>query len=568
MRGANVADVIQRIDELIEPYGGLGAFDRKDQISAQFVQNEIDQNKNMGLFAPSIFLGVSAFLINVVMSRTINSQREQIAALKAFGYTNFEVGWHYIKTVLLIVAASLTIGIPAGAWFGWIVTSMYARLFHFPVFLYRIYPNVILLAMAVSTGAAILGAMASVVRATRLPPAEAMRPATPSGFGPTIFERLGLGKFVPPVVLMIVRQLERHPLKTGFATLAISLGVAVLVIGNFFQDSIDYMMNAQFHWVQRYDMSVTTAEAVSDRALYELASMPGVLRAEPNRAVSARLRAGPRSRRVGIMGIRPQNALFGLVNMDGHETPLPPHGLLISQKLAEVLKVGVGDTIQVEVLVDKRPVRDVIVAATLRDFAGLSAYMDLDELHQIMLEGPVVTGVHMLVDKKHQDQLYHDLKETPEVAGVLVKEHSIQSFNNTIAQNLGIMKRINLIFACIIASGVVYNSARISLAERSRELATLRVIGFTRREISTILLGELAIITLLALPLGMALGKFFAWWMCTMFDQELFRFPLVVTARTYAWSSLVVILAAAVSGLIVRRNLDHLDLVAVLKQRE
>lgn len=568
MRGANPADVIQRIDNLIEPYGGLGAYDRKDQISAQFVQNEIDQNKNMGLFAPSIFLGVSAFLINVVMSRTINAQREQIAALKAFGYSNLEVGWHYIKGVLLIVGLALAIGVPGGAWFGWQVTGMYAKLFHFPVLLYRIYPSVILSAVGVSTGAAVIGAIGSVVRAVSLPPAEAMRPATPSGFGPTIFERMGLGKYVPPIVLMVIRQLERHPVKTGFSTLAISLGVAVLVIGNFFQDSINYMMNAQFHWVQRYDMSVSTNETVGDRALYELASMPGVLYAEPNRAVSVRLRAGPRSRRTGVMGIRPQNQLFGLVNMDGHETPLPPHGLLVSEKLAEVLGVGVGDTVQMEVLVDKRPVVDVTIAATLRDFAGLQAYMDLDELHQIMLEGPVVTGVHMLVDKRYEDTLYRTLKETPKVAGVLVKEHSIQSFNNTIAQNLGIMKRINLIFACIIASGVVYNSARVSLAERSRELATLRVIGFTRREISAILLGELAVVTLLALPLGMALGKFFAWWMCTMFDQELFRFPMVVTNHTYAWSALVVILAAAVSGLIVRRNLDHLDLVAVLKQRE
>lgn len=568
MRGANSADVIQRIDDIIERFGGLGAFDRKDQISAQFVQNEIDQNKNMGLFAPSIFLGVSAFLINVVMSRTINSQREQIAALKAFGYSNLEVGWHYIKGVLLIVGGSLVIGLPGGAWFGWLVTGMYARLFHFPELMYRIYPSVIVSAVGVSTGAAVLGSIVSVARAVSLPPAEAMRPATPSGFGPTLFERLGLGRLVPPVALMVVRQLERHPVKTGLSTFAISLGVAVLVIGNFFQDSIDYMMNAQFHWVQKYDMSVSTNEAVGDRALYELASMPGVLYAEPNRAVSARLRAGPRSRRVGVMGIRPQNKLFGLVNMDGRDTPLPPHGLMVSEKLAEVLGVGVGDTVQLEVLVDKRPVCEVIIAATLRDFAGLQAYMDLDELHQIMLEGPVVTGVHMIIDKQYQDTLYRTLKETPKIAGVLVKEHTIQSFNNTIAQNLGIMKRINLIFACIIASGVVYNSARVSLSERSRELATLRVIGFTRHEISAILLGELGVVTLLAIPLGLALGNFFAWWMCTMFDQELFRFPLVVTGRTFAWSSLVVILAATASGLVVRRNLDHLDLVAVLKQRE
>jgi putative ABC transport system permease protein len=568
MRGANVEDVIQRVDDLIEPYGGLGSYDRKDQLSHQFVNNEIEQNRNMGLFAPSIFLGVAAFLINVVMSRTINSQREQIAALKAFGYSNLEVGWHYIKLVLLIVAASLAIGVPGGVYFGWVVTGMYARLFHFPEFLFRVYPSVVVAAAGVSSTASVLGALGSVARAVRLPPAEAMRPEPPAGFGPTLLERLGLGKYVPPIALMVVRQLERRPIKTAFSTVAISLAVAVLVIGNFFQDSIDYMMNAQFHWVQRYDMSVATTEIVADRALYELRSMPGVMRAEPTRGVSARIRAGARSRRIGVTGIRPDNSLFGLVNMDGNETPLPPHGLLVSKKLAEVLDVGVGDTVTLEVLVDKRPVREVTIAATLNDFAGLTAYMDLDELHRLMLEGPVVSGVHLVVDPAEQDKLYRALKETPQVATVMVKQHSIDSFNETIAQNLGLMKRINLIFACIIAAGVVYNSARISLAERSRELATLRVVGFTRGEISSILLGELAIMTLLAIPLGLVLGRSFAWWMVAAFDQELFRFPMVITNRTYAWAALVVIMASAISGLIVRRSLDHLDLVAVLKSRE
>ncbi|MBA4106737.1 MAG: ABC transporter permease [Pirellula sp.] len=568
MRGANVEDVIQRVDNLIEPYGGLGAFDRRDQLSHQFIDNEIEQNRNMGLFAPSIFLGVSAFLINVVMSRTINSQREQIAALKAFGYSNLEVGWHYIKSVLLIAAIALAIGIPAGAWFGWLVTGMYARLFHFPVFLFRIYPSVLLAAACVAATAAVLGAIGSVSRAVRLPPAEAMRPEPPAGFGPTILERMGIGHFVPPIALMVVRQLERHPIKTGFSTLAISLAVAVLVIGNFFQDSIDYMMNAQFHWVQRFDLSVAMTDPVSDRAMYELASMPGVMRCEPTRIVSARIRAGARNRRVGIRGIEPDSTLYGLVDMDGRETPLPPHGLLVSKKLADVLNVKVGDWVEMEVLTDKRPKRRVMIAATLKDFVGLSAYMDLEELRRIMLEGQVVNGVNMEVDPAYQDSLYRKLKETPAIATVMVKQHSIDSFNDTIAKNLGVMKRINLIFACIIAAGVVYNSARISLSERSRELATLRVIGFTRQEISSILLGELAIVTLLAIPVGLGLGTFFAWWMCTAFDQELFRFPMVVSNRTYAWASLVVIIASAVSGLLVRRSLDHLDLVAVLKSRE
>lgn len=568
LRGGSSDEVIQRADELIETYGGLGAYDREDQLSHQFLDNEIEQNRNMGMFAPTLFLAVSAFLLNVVMTRTINTQREQIAALKAFGYSNIEVGWHYLKGVLLIVAGALVVGLPLGIWFGSVVTEMYAKLFHFPEFSFRVYPSVLLSASGVAATAAVLGTLGSVVRAVRLPPAEAMRPEPPTGYGPTLVERFGLGRLVPPVALMVLRQLERHPLKTMLSTVAIALAVSVLVLGNYMQDSVNYMMAAQFHWVQRYDMSVSTTEAVADRAIYELDSLPGVMRCEPNRSVSVRLRAGPRHRRVGIMGIRSDADLFGLVNMDGQPVPLPPGGLLVSQKLAEILDVGVGDWVQLEVLEGKKPIRQAMIAGTLQDFAGLSVYMELEALRQLMREGPVVTGAHLLVDPQYQAALYRELKETPQVAAVTVKQHAIDSFDRTVAENLRVMKTINLLFACVIAVGVVYNSARISLAERSRELATLRVVGFTRGEISAILLGELAVITLAAIPVGLLAGKFFAWWMTVAFDQELFRFPLVISQRTYAFSAAVVLVASTVSGLVVRRRLDELDLVAVLKSRE
>ena len=568
LRGASSAEVIKRVDDLIEPYGGLGSYDRDDQLSHQFLDNEIEQNRNMGMFAPTLFLAVAAFLLNVVMTRTINTQREQIAALKAFGYSNIEVGTHYLKSVLLIVAGALVVGIPLGIWFGSVVTEMYAKLFHFPEFTFRIYPSVLISASGVAAVAAVLGTLGSVVRAVRLPPAEAMRPEPPTGYGPTLLERLGLGRLVPPVALMVLRQLERHPLKTTLSTIAIALAVSVLVLGNYMQDSVNYMMAAQFHWVQRYDMSVSTTEAVADRAIYELDSLPGVLQCEPNRSVSVRLRAGPRHRRVGIMGIRADSDLFGLVNMDGQPVPLPPGGLLVSQKLAEILHVGVGDWVQLEVLEGKKPIRQAMVAGTLQDFAGLSVYMELDALRQLMREGPVVTGAHLMVDPQYQTALYRELKETPQIAAVTVKQHAIDSFDKTVAENLRVMKTINLLFACVIAVGVVYNSARISLSERSRELATLRVVGFTRGEISAILLGELAVVTLAAIPVGLLCGRFFAWWMTVAFDQELFRFPLVISQRTYAFAAAVVLVASAASGLIVRRRLDQLDLVAVLKSRE
>jgi putative ABC transport system permease protein len=568
MRGANVAEVLFRLDELLEPYGGLGAYARKDQPSHMFVDNEIEQNRQLGLVMPSVFLGVAAFLLNVVLTRTINLQREQIAALKAFGYSNLEIGWHYLKLVLLIAIVGLCFGIPCGAWFGSVVTGMYAKLFHFPEFHYQLTYDVALTAAIVCIVASVLGAYGAIHRAVSLPPAEAMRPEPPTSFGPTLLERLNLGHFLSPVMRMIVRQLERHPVKTGLSVFAISLAVAIVVLGNFMEDAVNYVLNAQFNEVQRYDMSLTTIEPMSDTAIHEVASMPGVLYCEPVRGASTRMRHGSRSRRVSIQGLPADSKLYGLIDIKGTNIPLPPDGLIVSEKLAEILDVKVGESVQVEVLQGKRPVKDVPIVGALQDFSGVSAYMNIDALAKLLREGPTITGANMIVDAKYTDELYHELKLVPAIAGVTIKKHAIESFNNTVAENLMTMKTINLFFACVIAIGVVYNSARISLSERSRELATLRVIGFTRGEISSILLGELAIITLLAVPLGMWIGYKIAGGLVALLDLELFRFPLVIERSTYALAAGVVIAASLVSGLLVRRRLDELDLVAVLKSRE
>ena len=567
-RGASSDEAVARLDELIGPYGGLGAYTRKEHPSHTVVDNEIEQNRQMGMFMPSIFLGVAAFLLHVVFSRVVNLQREQIAALKAFGYSHREVAWHYLQMALWIVGAGLLLGLPGGAWLGREVTAMYATLLHFPEFTYQLTYGVVLTAAAVSLAAGMLGAWGAIARAGRLPPAEAMRPEPPTNYGPTLLERIRLGHLLPPAVRMITRQLERHPIKTSLSVTAIAMSVAIIVLGNFMEDSMDYVLQAQFQRTQRYDMSIVTVDPVSDRAIDEVRSMPGVIYAEPIRSVPTRIRLGPRERRVGILGVSSDSQLYGLVDTDGRTVRLPPDGLLISRKLGDILGANVGDYVQVEVLEGKRPVREVVVAGQLQDFTGVSAYMNVEAIRRMMREGPVVTGAHMIVDAHYEEALFAQLKEVPRVAGVTVKQHAVNSFHETIGENMMIMRTINLLFACVIAVGVVYNSARISLSERTRELATLRVIGFTRGEISAILLGELALVTLLAIPLGLWLGYLLAALVVSYLDLELFRFPLVIERTTYGLAAAVVLAASTVSGLLVRSRLDHLDLIAALKSRE
>ncbi|MEX2315841.1 MAG: ABC transporter permease [Pirellulales bacterium] len=567
-KGASLDEVIHRADLILEPYGCLGAFGRKDQLSHLLLEGDIQGLKSAGLIAPTIFLCVAAFLLNVVLTRLTSLQREQIAALKAFGYSNFQIAWHYMKFVLLITMAGGALGTLGGMGLANIFTKMFMRVYQYPELVFRVRPNIVAIAVMVAGGAAVIGSLGAIMLAVRLPPAEAMRPEPPARYKPTILERIGFGWFVPNVARMVLRQLERHPIKTALSTAAVAMSVAIVVVGNFMQDSVDKVIQSQFYDVQRYDLLVATVEPVQYDAIYELFNLPGVYECEPMRIVSTRFRAGHRSRRVAIRGLPPDSDLLRLMNRDGHETKLPPDGLVMSQMLADVLHVQAGDVLRVEVLQEKRPVLDIPVAALVDDISGLNAYLDIGALNRYLREGQRVNGAMLATDPLHRSEIYHDIKQTPRIASVTVKEASVQSFRNTIAQNMLAMRSINLMFSIIIAAGVVYNGARISLSERSRELATLRVIGFTRGEISTILLGEIWTVTLVAVPFGLVLGYLFAMLLSIFFQQEVFRFPFVIENSTYGLAAGVVLAASILSALMVRRRLDHLNLIAVLKSRE
>jgi putative ABC transport system permease protein len=567
-REGSPAAIIQQLDRLLEPYGSAGAYDRSEQISNRYLSDEIKQLRSMGLIAPSIFLAVAAFLLNIVLTRTIGTQREQIAALKAFGYTHREVGWHYLKLVIVIVLIGVGLGTLAGTWMGRNLTEMYTRFYRFPVFGFRFNVRVFLLGTAISTLAGVLGTLTAVLRAVRLPPAEAMRPEPPRTYRPTFVERIGLQRLFTPAARMVLRHLERQPGKSALSSLGIAMAVAVLVLGSFIKDAVDYVMDLQFLRAQRQDMTVAFVEPTSPGAAYEMGQLPGVAAVESFRSVPVRLRAGHRERRLVILGIPPENQMYRLLDLGGSEISVPADGVVLSRKLAEILSVSVNQTVVVEVLEGRRPVKRLPVVGLVGDFAGLRAYMSLPALHRVMQEGDLLSGAYLQVDPQRLDELYSELKQTPQVASVTVKQATLDSFRKTIAENLLRMRTFNVIFASIIAVGVVYNSARISLSERSRELATLRVMGFTRGEISRILLGELAVLTGVAVPLGLVLGFSFAAIAAAALNTEMYRIPLVVDRSTYAFAASVVIIAALLSGLLVRRRLDRLDLVAVLKTRE
>ncbi len=566
--GVRERDVIDRADHILAPYGSLGAYGRGDQMSDRFLSEELAQLRANATIVPVIFLGVAAFLLHIVLSRLVGTQRDQIAVLKAFGYSNTAVGLHFMKFALVAVFAGAIAGTGLGAWLGAGLTELYTKFYRFPILRYAAGWDVVAWAVVISGGAAIVGALGAVRRAVALPPAEAMRPEAPPRFRRGVVARLGLERIVSPTMRMVIRNLERSPAKAMISVLGIALSVSILVIGYFSFDAINFINDLQFRIIEREDITLTFVAQRPPGVMYNLAHLPGVIGVEPFRTVPARLRHRNHVRLLAVQGLNSDAQLRRVISGDGLPYSLPPSGLVLTSKLAEVLDVAIGDSVQVEILEGERPVRAMRVAGVVEELVGLSAYIERTALNRLMREGPVVSGAYLAVDAAYREQLYRQLKRTPAVAGVAVRRAMLESFEKTIGESQGMSRSALVAFASVIAFGIVYNSARIALSERGRELASLRVLGFRKAEVAWILFAEQALLTLLAIPTGFGLGYLFAGGVALAMSGETYRIPLVISSSTYAFAAMVVAIASAFSALLVRRRLYTLDIVEVLKTRE
>lgn len=566
--GASEHEVIDRVDRLLARYGGLGAYGRADQPSDHIITDEIRQNRATGTVIPAFILAVAAFLLNVVLGRLVGTERDQIAVLKAFGYGSAEVARHYLAFAVGAVLLGAGIGVAAGLWLGNGLMGLYAEHFRFPVLDYRASWPLVLGAFALSVAAAAAGALGAVRRAALLPPAEAMRPEEPARFGRGAVERLLPRGTVSPVGRIILRNLTRRPLRTTASVLGVGLSVSLVFVVLFMFDAFGYSFDLQFGRAQRQDLTVAFTAPRAAGIRHDLAHLPGVQRVEGFRGVPVRLRAGPRMRTVTLLGMEPRAQLSRILDRRGRPREVPGHGVLLSAALADALGVRPGDSLTVEVQEGARPVLRLPVAGTVDDLFGANAWMDLRALSRAVGEGPAVSGAHLAIADGAEPAVHARLRETPLVAGVTSPGAMLRNFEEHVAKNLYTNLVIVGIFAGVIALGVVYNGARIALAERARELASLRVLGFTVHEIAVILLGEQAVLLVLGIPAGFAVGIAYARiWMRSL-SGEVYRLPAVYSASSFVLSAAIICAMAALAGLAVRSRLHHLDLVAVLKSRE
>lgn len=566
--GAETGPVKKDLDRILAPYGALVAFDRSEHVSTKLIDDRIDMLKGFAVAFPIIFLSIAAFMTSAALTRLVRLQREQIAQLKAFGYSSADVGLHYFQFALAAVVAATLLGSMVGLWMGQNLVEIYRRFFQFPNLAFRPDWWALGLALAASAGASFIGVLGAVRQAVKLPPAEAMRPEPPARFEPSVLERMGLLRLLSPTQRMALRNLERRPWQAFFTALGLAMATAIPIVPGAMGDGIDYLMDFQWRLAQRQDATVSLIEPASPSALHALAAMPGVLLAEPFRVVQGRIVNGLRQRRVGLTGRLPDARLNLLLDDKGRAVDLPLAGLLLSQKLAEVLELAPGDPVRIEVQEGRRPVLETFVAGTITDFAGVGAYMDFYALGRLMGEERVISGAHLTLDNTYRGEFLDAAADTPAIASAVFTSSARESFQLAMGDMMGVVQAVYFGFAVIVSCGVVYNGARIALSERTRDLATLRVLGFSEIETTMILLSELIFLTLVALLPGLVIGSEMARVLVLTANTESVRMPLVLTGRAYATAVLIVLSSSMASFLVVGRRIRKLQLLAVLKAPE
>lgn len=566
--GANEDAVLVAIDRALEPYGGLGAFTREHQLSHSILTGEIKSVETLVVFLPGVFLGVAAFLLNIVFSRLVTLQRPQIGVLKAIGYGNLSIAQHYLKMVTVIFSLGALAGVGLGLWAGEALLAEYGIIFRLPQLPQRIDATVTASAILLSLLSGAIGASMAVRAAVLMPPSTAMRPPAPARYKTAAIEQLGLPKRISQTTMMVIREIWRRPGRTALSSLGIAFALSIVILGRFLYDAYGPMMMVQFERQQREDLTVKFDQAMPQKSLGHLAHIRGVEEAEGVRITPVRMRSGHRWRDTVLYGIPTDSQLLQLYNLYSEHVPVPEEGVLLTSVLAEVLEVKEGDVIQIELKEGDRGDRELTVAGLIDERFGIQGYVSKPNLHRVLREAPRFSSALLRVDASMEREVQSRLNEIPAIQLVSRKKDMIASFENQTAKTASVMTFILTLFATAIAISVVYNNARVSLSVRRRDLATLRVIGFTRGEISAILLGEQAVQVVLAIPFGLLFGTIGAKALIAdRVDPEIFRIPFIVSDQTYAFSVAVVLLSGFVSALLVRRKLDRLDLIEVLTSR-
>lgn len=567
-RSADQRQTIAALDRILQSYGSNGAYGRDRMMSDRYLTEELHQLSTMAIFLPVFFLVVAAFLVNISMSRVIATERSNIGLLKAFGYHDGAVAWHYAKSALLLACAGAVAGSLAGVWFGDAVARLYQQYYFFPRLEFSASPLTFAGAWIAGLGAAGAGAAFAVWRAARLAPAVTLQPPKPPVFTRMTGPLEAFSRDLDAKSQIIMRRIVRYPRRSGATAIGIAFAIALLIVARSFPAVMDSLLDVHFGQSNRQDVTLSFIEAREQGVLHDVERLPGVIYAEPFRAEDVIFRHDRKSVQEAIFGVPEDARLNRVIGRGGRAITLPATGVTLARSLAAKLDVRSGDEVEIEQTRGRRVRARVRVTGIADPMLGGSAYMDLAALARLMGEPGRISGTHLVMDPARHGAFNAAIKTVPALAGASFVTLAERATRKNFDDHVGLMIGIYSAFAAVMAGGVAFSAARVTMAEQERDLATLRVLGFTRAEVSYVLIGEILTLALVALPVGAAIGTGLAVWLMKLFQTDMYAFPWVFDPSSYAFAVAFTLACVLAAAFIVRLEVDRLDMVGVLKARD
>lgn len=565
-----VDTILELADRMLDPYGVFAKTERENQLSNRFLTNDIRGLAVSARVVPTLFLGIAAMIILILLNRMVRTERTQIGLMKAFGYSNWSVGRHYIEYGIVLAIVGCLFGFGLGEWMAGSMIAAYIELYQFPILESRIYPDVLSSAVAITLGFATLGALTAAIQAAGIQPAESMRAEAPRSVNKVWIE------YFPPIWSritftwkMILRNISRNRFRAGVNLFGVAVSLTLMLMGRFMSDATNYGMLFQFEDVQRDDAKISFQHEQGAAALFDAGRFPSVRRAEPLLEHPFEIRSAWKKRDVVVTGVNADSELYKVIDFDRKDFPLGGNSIVIAKGLADILRVGPGDTVELESLMGRVDrTFHVPVRAVARQFVGTAAYMDIRDLSRMLNEPLAMSSAMLRLEEDGRAALSRKLKDIGGIASVSYKEDAYQSIQNTLGRGMSITNSFLRTFAAVISFSIIYNITAVSLSERQRELASLRVLGFSAAETGRVMYYENILLGLLGIVGGIPMGMGVCALLVRTYTNDMFQMPFHIEISSYAIAMLLTFSFVLLANLAVRRKIQRLDLVEVLKERE
>lgn len=561
--------LFDRIERRLDPYGVIATTPRSLQASNRFLSDEIRGLGASAAIMPAIFLGVAALILNVLMTRLVERQRTVVGTLKALGHGNPAVVRHFLAFGVIVGLAGGLVGALIGNALATAMVEMYKGFFQFPSFLRHTYPGLLLTGVGISMVFAVGGSLKGARAALRLHPAEAMRQRPPERGGAIVLERLTwLWKRLGFRTQLALRNVFRNRGRTLTGVVSCALAAAIVFCSLALYDGMRYLIDFQFDHVMRSDVDLALRDETSRRSFYEARMLPAVRYVEPTFGLACQLRHGAHARRMGVIGLPRPHRLTVPVDADAQPIEIPLAGLVLTSKLAELLEVRVGDTLELTPIRGRRDTYDVPVAAVAKTYIGVGAYADLHYLSELVGEAAAINGLQMRVDPAHQADLFRAVKGLPNVQAITINAEARANLEDTFVRTSVVSLGLLILFAGMMAFGAILNASMVEISDRLREVSTLRVIGYDPSAVAAIFLRQNVIVCLLGMVAAIPLSYAMLHGAALGYDSELFRMPVIIHARSVIGAAALMSLFIIVSQVFVYRRIRRLDWLEGVKVKE